>query len=134
MQKILVFACVMAALTSCKDEFNIPVYDSYVDGDDPIITVISPEVDMEYVGATEIPIQIEFRDDYELKEIEFDMQPTDGSFTGINFRQTISGDSTYSYQSKFLIPTTDSTRYEVYIQATDLVGNTAKKLYFITTK
>jgi hypothetical protein len=134
MHKLIVFALALVTLLGCKDEFNIPVYDSYVDGDDPIITIVSPSEDTVYIGESKIAIHIEFKDDYELSEVEFDLQPTNGSFSGINFKETLSGDSTYTYQSEFIIPTTDSTRYEIYIQATDLVGNTAKELYFITTK
>ncbi|PCJ65540.1 MAG: hypothetical protein COA58_09010 [Bacteroidetes bacterium] len=133
MKKLLTIGILAFTLLSCKDELNIPETNSYVDGNAPIITIVSPPKDTVFVGKTSIPIRIEVKDDYEIMEFEFDIQDQAGVLQGLNFKKTLS-DTTFIYEAEYTIPTTDSTRYEVYINVTDLVGNNDNTVYFITTK
>jgi len=131
---MLTFGFILFTLVSCKDELNIPQSDSYVDGQSPIYTIISPAKNAVYIGQTSIPIRIEVKDDYEIKEFEFDIRDEAGALQGLNFTKNDISDTTFVYEATYDLPTTDSTRYEVYISVTDLVGNNDNTVYFITAK
>lgn len=134
MNKLMVIG-LLFLLGACKDEINLPETDSYVDGTDPIFTIISPAKNAVYENATVVPIKIVCSDDYELAKFEFDIQvyPANDTLPGLSFTKTLQ-DSTFTYEASYPIPTTDSVDYEVYIKVTDLVGNSDNLVYFITTK
>ena len=63
---ILVGLILAVVLTACKDEFNLPVYDSYVDGDAPSFEILYPNEDTTILNKDSVNIQIICKDDYEI--------------------------------------------------------------------
>ena len=128
-------ACLLSVLIfGCRDEINIPESSSYVDGEAPMFNLITPQKNQVFVNQINIPIQIECTDDYELKYFKFELYPETPGYDTIRFETQLSDTAAYTYNANYTVPTTDSTTYEVYIEASDLVGNVDNEVYFITTK
>lgn len=133
MQKILSTCFVILILFSCKDEINIPESGSYVDGDPPIISILSPDRDSVYSSSENIPLHITLEDNYNLDSFQLLIRTEFTQDSVLYFDTTIT-DSFYSYQSHFSPLSTDSANYEIYVNAYDEVGNNNNLLITITAK
>ncbi len=120
-------------LFSCKDEFNIPEYDSVEDNENPSYSIESPIEDSVYLSKGQLPIKITFTDNYELNEVQFQMVPNNFNDNGFSFSKVI-GDSTFTLDTVYTIPSTDSISYDVLIIAGDLVDNIVSETYTFVTK
>jgi len=130
---ILVGLILAVILTACKDEFNLPVYNSYVDGDAPSFEILYPSEDTTILNVDSVNIQIICKDDYEIDSFFFEIQPANFSADLVVFKTAVN-DSLYDFNFNYPMPTKDSMRYEAYIKAVDLVGNSNNKVYFFTVK
>lgn len=130
--RVLPVLCLFLLL-SCKDELNLPVYDSYVDGDGPTFEIRFPKPDTTLIGKDSITFDIICRDNYEIDNFTFEIEPTDFSSERFTFNTAIN-DTFYHFNETYPLPTKDSMRYEVYVKAVDLVGNSENTLFFITVK
>ena len=73
------------------------------------------------------------KDDYEIDSFFFEIQPADFSANLVVFKTAVN-DSLYEFNFNYPFPTKDSMRYEAYVKAVDLVGNSNNKVYFFTAK
>jgi len=134
MRKTAAICLLIFLLLGCRDEFNIPETSSFEDGESPVFNLITPTRDQVFVNQINIPIQIECTDDFELKHFRFELYPETPGFDSLRFEIDLADTTAFTYNANYAVPTTDSITYEVYVEATDLVGNTDNELYFITTK
>ena len=121
------------ALLSCKDEFNIPETNSYVDGDSPEVTIISPSNNSIYTNDSIVPIHIEAKDNYFLGSFKLIIRNELTGLEDYNY-ETETGDSIFVYKGDFIIPSKDSTVYELFVSCNDAVGNNNYDLVSFTTK
>ncbi|MGB1038286.1 MAG: hypothetical protein ACPGYY_06520 [Bacteroidia bacterium] len=133
MQKILSICFVILTFVSCKDEINIPESGSYVDGDPPIISILSPDKDSTYNSSQDIPLHITLKDNYNLDSFELLIRTEFTQDSVLYFDTTIT-DSFYTYLSHFSPLSTDSADYEIFVNAYDEVGNNNNLLITITAK
>ncbi len=133
MQKILAVFIVLFLVVACKDVINLPEYDTFEDNEDPIIVITSPQKNETYSGLSQIPITVEFSDNYQLDGIRFQMSPTNVAAPSINFTTAVN-DSTYSIDTFYTVPSTDSITYNVLIIANDIVNNITTEAYTFNTK
>ena len=63
----------------------------------------------------------------------FEIQPADFSADLVVFKTAVN-DSLYEFNFNYPLLTKDSIRYEVYVKAVDLIGNSNNKVYFFTAK
>ena len=76
MNKLFVIGLITTIiLTACKDEINIPEYDSYVDSNGPSFEIIYPSIDTTIIGKDSINFEIICKDDYEIDSFFFEIQP-----------------------------------------------------------
>ena len=98
---ILVGLILAVVLTACKDEFNLPVYDSYVDGDAPSFEILYPNEDTTILNKDSVNIQIICKDDYEIertfKTSSFQNRFNFHMFKSLRIRQSIC----HTYQSVY---------------------------------
>lgn len=134
MKKILILCCFAIAVWSCKDEFNIPESNSYIDGTAPEITIISPQDNNEYPRLSSLPLHIEITDDYSVETFNITITQQDSLYPLFDFTQENIDSNTYSYSGNFTIPNSGSSVFEIYINSTDLVGNNNNEVLTITTK
>ena len=134
MNKLFVIGLITTIiLTACKDEINIPEYDSYVDSNGPSFEIIYPSIDTTIIGKDSINFEIICKDDYEIDSFLFEIQPADFSSELFTYKTAVN-DSIYIFNLSYPLPTNDSTRYEAYVKAVDVVGNSNNEVYFFTTK
>jgi len=129
---LIVFSMIFFVV-ACKDELNIPDYGGIEDTETPTISIISPIKDSTYLGLTEIPIKIDFMDDYQLSEIQVQLIQNNFIDTGLSFILSMT-DSNYSLDTFYNIPSTDSISYDVVIIASDLDDNIVTESYNFATK
>jgi len=120
-------------LLSCKDEFNIPETNSYVDGDSPEVTIVSPSNRAISTNDSIVPIHIEVTDNYFLGSFKLIIR---NELTGLEeyTYETLTGDSVFVYKGDFTIPSKDSTVHELFVSCNDAVGNNNYDLISFTTK
>ena len=133
MKKILILCCFAIAVWSCKDEFNIPESNSYIDGTAPEITIISPQDNNEYPRLSSLPLHIEITDDYSVETFNITITQQDSLYPLFDFTQENIDSNAYSYSGNFTIPNSGSSVFEIYINSTDLVGNNNNEVLTITT-
>ena len=134
MKKILIAGMIATVfLSSCKDEFNLPEYDSYIDGDAPTFDLLYPSIDTLIDYQDSISFNIICRDNYALDSFFFEMQPDDLSADLISYKTAVN-DSVYTFNNRIALPKAEPTRYEVYVRAIDAAGNSKNKVYFFSTK
>ena len=134
MKKLFVIGLITAGIiTACNDEFNIPEYDSYIDGNSPTFEIIYPSVDTTITDKDTINFEIICKDDYEIDSFFFEIQPTDFSSELFTFKTAVN-DSVYTFNLSYPLPTKDIMRYEAYVKGVDVVGNSNNKVYFFTAK
>jgi hypothetical protein len=134
MKKLFVIGLITAGIiTACNDEFNIPEYDSYIDGNSPTFEIIYPSVDTTITDKDTINFEIICKVDYEIDSFFFEIQPTDFSSELFTFKTAVN-DSVYTFNLSYPLPTKDSMRYEAYVKGVDVVGNSNNKVYFFTAK
>lgn len=123
MKKSLVLIILFYSLIGCKDEFNIPESDSYIDGDGPeMMSFVSPEEGKIYQNVSSIPIEFTVEDNYFLKSLEVEVR--DQKSTSSVFGDFVTTtDSIYNYSSSFPITIGDTADYELYVTMIDEVGN-----------
>lgn len=123
MKKLLVLTVVLHSLLGCKDEFNIPESESYIDGDAPqVIALNSPVADSVYTNVSSIPIQFTVKDNYFLSSIEVEIRDVGNAMNA--FVDTVyTTDSIYDYSSTFSVTPGNQKNYELYITARDEVLN-----------
>ncbi len=131
---MLVICATCFLLLSCKDEFNIPESDSYIDGDAPEVTeVISPIQNEVYTNTTSLPIIFTVKDNYFLGSIEVEVR--DMSSNQSIFDDNISTkDSTFEYSLAVLLPENMPNNYELYITVKDEVENVNYKIVSFSTQ
>ena len=134
MKKILILCCFAIAVWSCKDEFNIPESNSYVDGTAPEITIISPEDNGVYSRSSSVPLHIEITDDYSVETFNITITQQDSLYPILDFNEENIDSNAYSYSEDFTFPTSGSSVFEIYINSTDLVGNNNNEVLTITTE
>ena len=127
---LLAMVCLMC---SCTDEFNLPEYEGIDDNESPEIELISPLENAKITGTTEINIQVNFSDDYQLNEISYQLAPLNFNDPGLSFSKTVT-DSMFSIDTTYTIPSSDSIQYDVLIIANDLLENVVTKSYQFTSK
>lgn len=120
-------------LWSCKDEFNLPQYSSYIDRTNPTITLVSPTENDTLSGSTEIILNYKLKDDYKLKSFTIRIIPED-----INLPEYIDSialtDSAYNYFKQYTLPTETAMRYEVNLALEDSASWGTNKVYFFNYK
>ena len=133
MKKIVIVFSLAFLVIGCKDEFNLPIYNTIEDTESPTISIISPVKDQTYSGLNQIPVQINFSDDYELEEIQFQLSPI--NFASPSFTVTkMAGTKNFSLDTFYTVPSTDSITYDVLIVVNDLANNHTTESYQFTTK
>lgn len=127
MKKILSLTLTLALFIGCKDEFNIPETNSYIDGTDPLITIEEPVDGSTYSPQDSIPIEFSVIDDYELSRIDVSIRE---SVTGIAiFHDSVFlSDISYEYSKVQSTILSDENEFEVIVNASDLVGNRNSKI------
>tara|TARA_Y100000385_G_scaffold63229_1_gene62209 strand:- start:2793 stop:3197 length:405 start_codon:yes stop_codon:yes gene_type:complete len=134
MKKLFVIGLIITTIiTACRDEINIPEYDSYVDNNSPSFEIIFPSIDTTISGKDTINFEIICKDDYEIDSFFFEIQPADFSSELFTYKTAVN-DSVYIFNLSYPLPTKDSMRYEAYVKAIDVVGNSNNKVYFFTAK
>lgn len=128
MKKYLVLAIGVFGLLGCKDEFNLPEYNSFVDSTPPSITVISP-AENDTLTSTNVSLNYELRDDYKLKEFTVRIIPSDISLPEYTDVVQID-DSVYTYFKQYTLPKDTPLRYEVNLSLQDSLGFGSNKVYF----
>ncbi len=119
----------IVGLWGCKDEFNSPYYDSYLDSTPPTITIISPMENTTFSGDTSVQLSYELKDDYKLKSFNIRIIPSDINLP--EFRDTVAiDDSTFFYNKLYTIPKDTALRYEINIAAEDSLDFGSSKVYF----
>ena len=129
MKKFLVIAIGIIGLWSCKDEFNIPEYGSYVDSTPPTLTIISPSENETLTGDTVITLNYELKDDYKLKSFDIRIIPSDPDLPEYTDNVAID-DSVYTYNKQYALPKDTALQYEVNIALQDSLGFAFNKVYF----
>lgn len=125
--------CVLV-LSSCKDEINLPVYGTIDDTASPVISIITPTPNEVITGSsTQIPFQVQFRDDYRVNEIQVQIVPRNFATGTMSFTLDVQ-DSIYNLDTLYTIPSSDSLVYDVLLVADDLLGNVTPESYEFTTK
>lgn len=129
MKKFLVLTILALGVWGCKDEFNLPFYDSYLDSTPPTITIISPAENATFTGDTVVQLSYELKDDYKLKSFKIRIIPSDIALP--EFRDTVAiDDSIFSYNKRYTIPKDTAMQYEINIAAEDSLGFGKSKVYF----
>lgn len=123
MKKLVLIILTFASICGCKDEFNLPEYNSIEDLESPVISVASPIGNNTYNGLTQLPINIEFTDNYEIEAVQFQLSPTNVSGPSMSFTKMVN-DSVYRIDTVYNVPQVDSVDYNVLIIANDIVNNT----------
>lgn len=129
MKKFLVLAIGVVALWSCKDEFNLPEYDSYLDGTPPTVSIVSPAENETLTGDTVITLNYELKDDYKLKTFTVRIIPSDLSLPEFTDMVEID-DSVYTYFKQYTLPKDTAIQYEVNLSVEDSLGFASNKVYF----
>ncbi len=133
MKKIAIVFSLAILVFGCKDEFNLPDYGTIEDTENPTISIISPVKNQTYSGLTQIPIQVNFNDDYQLDEVQFQLSPI--NFASPSFSITKkAGEKSFSIDTIYTVPSTDSIVYDVLIVVNDAVNNISTESYQFTTK
>ena len=121
---------------ACSDEINLPdySYDDPLDNDTlaPTIMVQNPVADTMYSGLSQIPIQVEFADDYGIKEINFQLAPN-VSAPIMNFVKGINSKA-FQLDTFYPVPSTDSIEYTVLITASDSLNRVTTVNYNFSSK
>jgi len=131
MKKIAIVFSLAVIAIGCKDDFNLPV--TIEDTENPTISIISPVKNQTYSGLTQIPVQVNFNDDYQLDEVQFQLSPI--NFASPSFSITKkAGEKSFSIDTIYTVPSTDSIVYDVLIVVNDAVNNIATESYQFTTK
>lgn len=121
---------------ACKDEINLPdySYDDPLDNDTlaPVINVHHPVLDSTYSGLSQIPIKVDFSDDYGIKEINFQLAPN-VSAPIMNFVKGINS-KTFLLDTFYPVPSTDSIEYTVLVTASDSLNRVTTLNYNFTSK
>jgi hypothetical protein len=133
MKKMLTLFSVLVMCFGCKDEFNIPDYGTVVDDEDPTFLISSPLADSVYLSKGQLPIKLGFSDNYELGEVQFQMVPNNYAHPGYIFKKVIA-DSTFTLDTFYQIPATDSISYDVLLIVGDVVDNIVSESYTFATK
>lgn len=134
MKKLFVIVLIfIGILVACRDEINLPEYDSYVDGESPRFEIVYPNEDTTIINNDSVRIQITCRDNYEIDSFFFEINPSNDPSDIVVYKTAVN-DSIYEFSFNYLFPTKDSMRYEAYVKAVDLVGNSNNKVYFFTAK
>ena len=134
MKKLFVVGLIFIGIfTACRDEINLPEYDSYVDGESPRFEILYPNEDTTIINNDSVRIQITCRDNYEIDSFFFEINPTNDPSDLVVYKTAVN-DSVYEFSFNYLYPTKDSMRYEAYVKAVDLVGNSNNQVYFFTAK
>jgi hypothetical protein len=129
MKKYVVLIILTVGLWGCKDEFNLPFYDSYIDSTPPTLTIISPAENATFTGDTVVQLSYELKDDYKLKSFNIRIIPGDINLP--EFRDTVAiDDSIFSYNKLYTIPKDSAMRYEINIAAEDSLGFGSSQVYF----
>lgn len=131
MKKILVALVCIVALIGCKDEKNLPEYNSYVDSTPPSIEIVTPLDNQEFTGTNIIDLQYNLRDDYKLASFSLRIIPSDIDLSEFSDEIQID-DSIYTYSNQYTLPSSDPMTYEVNISAQDSLGFGTNKVYFFT--
>lgn len=129
MKKFLVLAIGVVALWSCKDEFNLPEYDSYLDRTPPTVSIVSPAENETLTGDTVITLNYELKDDYKLKTFTVRIIPSDLSLPEFTDMVEID-DSVYTYFKQYTLPKDTAIQYEVNLSVEDSLGFASNKVYF----
>ncbi len=134
MKKLFVIGLIfIGILVACRDEINLPEYDSYVDEESPRFEIVYPNEDTTIINNDSVRIQITCSDNYEIDSFFFEINPTNDPSDLVVYKTAVN-DSLYEFSFNYLFPTKDSMRYEAYVKAVDLVGNSNNKVYFFTAK
>ncbi len=122
MKKTLSLMLALALFIGCKDEFNIPETNSYIDGIDPQISITKPEDGTTFNKQDSIPIEFSVVDDYELSRVDIKIRE---SLSGLDVFQdsAILSDTLYEYSKLIDSLVSDEKEFEVIVTASDLVGN-----------
>ena len=133
MKKIAIVFSVLFFCFGCKDEINLPEYNSIEDNESPVISLISPTKEATYSGQTQLPIRVDFTDNYEVDEVQFQLSPI--NFASPTFKVTKKINATsYSLDTFYTVPSTDSIKYDVLVIVNDGVNNITTESYKFTTK
>lgn len=129
MKKFLILTIGTIALWGCKDEFNLPEYDSYLDSTPPTITIISPAENATLTGDTVITLNYELKDDYKLSKLNVRIIPSDINLPEFN-DEVLIDDSVYTYFKQYTLPKDTAIQYEVNLNVEDSLGFGTNKVYF----
>lgn len=133
MKNFLITLLATLALWSCKDEFNLPQYSSYLDSTAPTITVVSPNENNTLTGNTEITLNYILKDDYKLKSFIIRIIPEDTNLP--EYADTVAlNENTYTYDEQYTLPTDTAMRYEVNLALEDSANWGTNKVYFFNYK
>lgn len=129
MKKYMVVTLLALVVLGCKDEFNLPLYDSYLDSTPPTITIISPAENATFSGDTAVLLSYELKDDYKLKSFNIRIIPSDINLP--EFKDSVAIDSSiFTYSKLYTIPIDTAIQYEVNIAVEDSLGLADSKVYF----
>lgn len=133
MKKIAIVFSALTFCFGCKDELNLPEYNNVEDTESPVITLVSPTKEATYSRQMQLPIRVDFTDNFEVDEVQFQLSPI--NFASPTFTVTKKVNATaYSLDTFYTVPSTDSIKYDVLVIVNDGVNNIATESYQFTTK
>jgi hypothetical protein len=134
MRYIVLLLIIGISLVSCRDELNLPEYTPIVeDAADPSIAALSPTDGEIITGATTVPVKINFSDDLALSQVQVQIVPVNFSDPGLSMTINTS-EKTYTVDTTYTIPSSDSIVYDVLLIASDEASNVVNQAYQFTTK
>jgi hypothetical protein len=129
MKQVVLFSVILVTFfSSCKDVFNDPNLEKpIIDTTPPTIKVHSFQDGDIFQNQTQIPVKVDFEDDYELEFIRIMISPDDINVNPFYYEKRLEK-SFYTVDTFYTLPAVyDSIQFDVLLYCEDYVGYSNEK-------